>query len=195
VIKQAPAPEASPKKAETPRTAKRVEVPEPAASQKTDTVSKQIDQVPEVPQKTKKETATAKDSTSESKKEPATTKDSASELKKESATAKDSTSELLMEVEANSRIAATSSKDSLVAFQTKAWESKREEINTLPANIMEELTRAYSAISLANSLVWLAAETGRHSSSLDDQYAKLCKGIAERLDKIKQPLEQERFNK
>ena len=208
VIKQTPAPEVSPKKAETPRAARRAEVPEPA-SQKIDTVSKQKDQIPEVPQKIRKETATAKDSTSELKKEPATAKDSTSdlkkeptaakdstfELKKEPVTAKDSMSELLIEVEANSRIAATSAKDNLVAFQTKAWESKREEINALPANIMEELTRAYSAISLANSLVWLAAETGRHSPSLDDQYAKLCKGIAERLDKVKQPLEQERFNK
>ena len=105
------------------------------------------------------------------------------------ATRKDPTSDLLLEIETNHRIATTRAKDSLIAFQTQVWDSKRDEVS-LSAIVKDELTKAYSSISLANRIVSLATDMGRRSPTMDDNYATLCKGIADRLDKVRQLIEQ-----
>jgi len=102
------------------------------------------------------------------------------------ATRQEQVSDLLLEIETNRRIATTSVKDSLVAFQTQIWDFKHDEVNSLSATVKEELTKAYTAIYQANSIVWLTNQLGRRSSNLDDNYAKLCASIADQLDRVRQ---------
>jgi hypothetical protein len=98
--------------------------------------------------------------------------------------------DLLLEIERNHSIAAQPWTGNLTAFQTQVWDSNRNDVHSLPTKLREELTQAYFDMSLANSIVWLATELGRRSQNLDDSYAKLCTGIAERLSSVKPPLEE-----
>jgi hypothetical protein len=101
--------------------------------------------------------------------------------------------DLFVEIENNQRIASQTWTGNLQPFQTKVWDTKRDEVHLLPAELREELTQAYFDMSLANSIVWLATEMGRRSSSLDESYLKLCASIADRLNRLKSPLEQLRL--
>ena len=101
--------------------------------------------------------------------------------------------DLFVEIENNRHIASQTRLGNLQPFQTKVWDTKRDEVHLLPAELREELTQAYFDMSLANSIVWLAAEMGRRSSSLDESYLKLCASIADRLNRLKSPLEQLRL--
>jgi hypothetical protein len=98
--------------------------------------------------------------------------------------------DLFAEIEDNRLIANQTRSGNLQAFQTKAWDTKRDEVNLLPVELREELTQAYFDMSLANSIVWLATEMGRRSSGMDESYLKLCTSIADRLNWLKSPLEQ-----
>jgi hypothetical protein len=101
--------------------------------------------------------------------------------------------DLFGEIENNRHIASQTRSGNLQPFQTKVWDTKRDEVHLLPAELREELTQAYFDMSLANSIVWLATEMGRRSSSLDESYLKLCASIADRLNRLKSPLEQLRL--
>jgi hypothetical protein len=101
--------------------------------------------------------------------------------------------DLFVEIENNQRIASQTWTGNLQPFQTQVWDTKRDEVHLLPAELREELTQAYFDMSLANSIVWLATEMGRRSSSLDESYLKLCIGIADRLNRLKSPIEQLRL--
>ncbi len=92
--------------------------------------------------------------------------------------------DLVAEVENNHRIATQPWTGKLLPFDTGVWDTNRDGVPTLPANLGEDLTQAYVDMRLANSIVWLATELGRRSQNLDDNYTKLCTNIGTRLDKI-----------
>ncbi len=98
--------------------------------------------------------------------------------------------DLFVEIEINRRLASQTWTGNLQLFQTQVWDTKRDEVHLLPTELREELVQAYFDMSLANSIVWLATEMGRRSSSLDESYLKLCTSIADRLNRLKSPLEQ-----
>lgn len=98
--------------------------------------------------------------------------------------------DLLLEIENNRRIASQTWTGNLQSFQTQVWDNKRDEVHSLPPEVREELMQAYFDMSLANSVVWLATEMGRRSPSLDESYLKLRTSIADRLNRVKSPIEQ-----
>jgi hypothetical protein len=106
---------------------------------------------------------------------------------------KTAAADLFVEIENNQRIASQTRAGNLQPFQTKVWDTMRDEVHLLPAELREELTQAYFDMSLANSIVWLATEMGRRSSSLDESHLKLCASIADRLNRLKSPIEQLRL--
>jgi alpha-amylase/alpha-mannosidase (GH57 family) len=91
---------------------------------------------------------------------------------------------LFVEIENNRKIATEPWTGKLLAFQTDVWYTRLEEVRRLPANLREDLTQAYTDISLADQIVWFADELGRRSQALDEGYIKLCANIAARLDRI-----------
>ena len=101
--------------------------------------------------------------------------------------------DLFLEIESNRRIASQAWAGNLQSFQTQVWDNKRDEVHSLPPEVREELTQAYFDMSLANSVVWLATEMGRRSPSLDESYLKLRTSIADRLNRVKSPIEQLRL--
>ena len=101
--------------------------------------------------------------------------------------------DLFLEIESNRRIASQAWTGNLQSFQTQVWDNKRDEVHSLPPEVREELTQAYFDMSLANSVVWLATEMGRRSPSLDESYLKLRTSIADRLNRVKSPIEQLRL--
>ncbi len=94
-----------------------------------------------------------------------------------------SAADLVAEVEANRRLATGAWNGKLQQFQTRAWDSRGDEVHELAPDLRDQLAEAYSDMSLANSIVWLATEMGRRSESLDDSYVKLRTSIAGRLDR------------
>ena len=90
-------------------------------------------------------------------------------------------SDALMEVETNLSTASTPWANMLLPFQTTAWMTKPAEFSQVPEQLQEELVEAYIDMRLANDIVWLAKEVGRHSDVLDTSYVRLCNKIAERL--------------
>lgn len=95
-----------------------------------------------------------------------------------------SPADLVAEVDANRRVASGAWNGKLQQFQTRAWDNRGDEVHELPPDLREQLAEAYSDMSLANSIVWLATEMGRRSDSLDDSYSKLRTSIAGRLDQV-----------
>ena len=89
---------------------------------------------------------------------------------------------LLLEIKSNSVTAKAPWSGKLISFQTAAWDRKPSELD-LPAAAMEELNEAYVCIRLANRLVWLSEDLGRSSEEIGENYVKMCKNIAERLDR------------
>lgn len=93
--------------------------------------------------------------------------------------------DLYAEIEYNRRIAGADWNGEPQSFVTKAWDSRGEEVHSLPAEVRNELTEAYSDMALANSITWLSTEMGRRSQSLDESYQRLRNSVAERLDRVK----------
>jgi hypothetical protein len=89
---------------------------------------------------------------------------------------------LLLEIKSNSVTAKAPWSGKLISFQTAAWDRKPSELD-LPAAAMEELNEAYVCIRLANRLVWLSEDLGRSSEEIGENYKKMSKNIAERLDR------------
>ncbi len=98
--------------------------------------------------------------------------------------------DLVTEVENNKRIAAEPWTGKLLLFQTHVWDKSSDEINTLPANLRQDLIQAYVDMRLANSIVWMSTELGRRSPNLDENYRKMCTNIGARLDVIAPSLKQ-----
>lgn len=97
--------------------------------------------------------------------------------------------DLIFEVENNIKTATQPWTGKLLPFQTHTWEVLQDTVDNVPATAQEDLKQIYVDIRLANSIVRLATEFNRRSSSLDDSYKKLCVSIAERLDRIKPLIE------
>ena len=72
-----------------------------------------------------------------------------------------------------------------ISFETTAWDHRPSEPDFLPPGTLEELNEGYTYIRLANRLVWLSEDLGRSSQEIQDNYLKMCKNIAERLDKAR----------
>ncbi len=92
--------------------------------------------------------------------------------------------DLFAEIEYNRRLATAEFSGQLHPFQTKAWDSRGDEIHSLPPDVRTELAEAYSDMALANSITWLSTEMSRRSASLDDSYAKLKASVATRLNRV-----------
>ncbi len=98
-------------------------------------------------------------------------------------------SSLIAEIEYNRRLSSSEWTGELHQFQTRAWDSQGDELNSLPADLRNELNEAYSDMALANSITWLSIEMKRRSPSLDESYTKLRHSISERLTRTKPKLE------
>ncbi|MFC1932518.1 hypothetical protein ACFLXU_02665 [Chloroflexota bacterium] len=94
------------------------------------------------------------------------------------------TPNVLVEVETNLAISTMPWTGKLRPFQTTAWDTDRDEFDSLLADLKEELTEAYTDICLANDIVRLSTELGRRSNVLDESYIILCTKIAERLERV-----------
>ena len=95
-----------------------------------------------------------------------------------------SPADLVAEIDTNRRLAGGAWNGKLQQFQTRAWDNRGDEVHALPPDLRSQIAEAYSDMSLANSIVWLATEMGRRSESLDDSYLKLRSSVAVRLDQI-----------
>ncbi len=93
-------------------------------------------------------------------------------------------SSLLAEIKTNIATAKAPWRGKPISFQTAAWDHRPTELDSLLAGTMEELGEAYVYIRLANRLVWLSEDLGRSSQEIQDNYLKMCKNIAERLDRV-----------
>ncbi len=91
---------------------------------------------------------------------------------------------LLLEVKNNLAIAAQPGTDTLFPFRTNVWDTNHGEVDSLAADVQEELSQAYVDMRLANDIVWLATEVGRRSQGLDEGYIRLCSQITAHLDKV-----------
>jgi hypothetical protein len=97
----------------------------------------------------------------------------------------------IMELETNLAIATTRWADKPILFQTEYWDNKQEKIEPVIESHLQELIQLYVDIDLANNVVWLATEMNHRSKELDESYIKLCDGIAERIQKIMPPKNQQ----
>jgi hypothetical protein len=93
--------------------------------------------------------------------------------------------DLYAEIEYNQRLAASEWSGQLQPFQTRAWDSRGDEIHTLSVDVRNELAEAYSDMALANSITWLSTEMERRSPSLDESYGKLRASVSTRLSHVK----------
>jgi hypothetical protein len=96
--------------------------------------------------------------------------------------------DLFAEIEYNRRIASGEWNGDPQPFLTKAWDNRGEELHSMPANLRNELTEAYSDMALANSITWLSTEMGRRSQSLDESYLKLRTSVSDRLNRVRMQL-------
>jgi hypothetical protein len=101
----------------------------------------------------------------------------------------DTLSKLIAEIEYNRRLSSSEWTGELQPFQTNAWDNQGEDIHSLPAEVRNELSEAYSDMALANSITWLSIEMKRRSPSLDESYTRLRSSISERLNRAKPQLE------
>ena len=93
--------------------------------------------------------------------------------------------DLYAEIEYNRRLATSEWSGQLQPFQTRAWDSRGDEIHALSVDVRNELAEAYSDMALANSITWLSTEMERRSPSLDESYAKLKASVASRLNRVR----------
>ena len=92
--------------------------------------------------------------------------------------------DLFAEIEYNRKLATGAWEGRLQPFVSRAWDNRGEEVHSLPPEIRNELTEAYSDMALANSITWLSTEMSRRSPSLDESYTKLRASVATRLNRI-----------
>jgi hypothetical protein len=100
-------------------------------------------------------------------------------------------SDFIMELETNKAIATMPWADKLISFQTRSWDANRGEAEPTVLFHLQELIQLYVDIDLANNVVWMATEMNHRSKELDESYIKLCTGIAERIQKIMPPNNQQ----
>ena len=87
----------------------------------------------------------------------------------------------LNEIETNLRIATTPWDGKPLPFQTKIWDTKMVEFDSLVKEHGDELGQAYIDMAMANHIVWFCTEIGYASDDLEASYKQLCTKIAERL--------------
>jgi hypothetical protein len=92
--------------------------------------------------------------------------------------------DLFAEIEYNRKLATGAWEGRLQPFVSRAWDNRGEEVHSLPPEIRNELTEAYSDMALANSITWLSTEMSRRSPSLDESYTKLRASVGTRLNRI-----------
>ena len=100
-------------------------------------------------------------------------------------------SAFIIELETNLAIATTPWADKPILFQTEYWDNEQEKIEPVIESHLQELIQLYFDIDLANNVVWMATEMNHRSKELDESYIKVCAGIAERIQKIVQPNNQQ----
>jgi hypothetical protein len=100
-------------------------------------------------------------------------------------------SAFIIELETNLAIATTSWADKPMLFQTEYWDKKQGKIEPVIESHLQELIQLYVDIDLANNVVWMATEMNHRSKELDESYIKVCAGIAERIQNILQPNNQQ----
>ena len=91
---------------------------------------------------------------------------------------------VLKEIEINLRIATAPWDGKPLPFQTKIWNTKMVEFDSLTSEDSDNLGQAYMDMIMANDIVWFCTEIGHASDDLEASYKQLCNKIAERLDMI-----------
>jgi hypothetical protein len=94
------------------------------------------------------------------------------------------TSQLEIEIEGNLKIASTAREENPETFKTAEYDSKRGKINSLPTEIQERLTEAYTDMRLANTLVQLSKNANRRNNEMAVGYMRLCLKIADQLERV-----------
>jgi hypothetical protein len=94
------------------------------------------------------------------------------------------TSQLMKEIGANLKIAISAKENSPVPFKTEIYDSKRGKMNSLPEDVHERLTEAYTDMRLANTLLLLSKDSNRKNNEMASGYVKLCLKIAEQLEQV-----------
>ena len=97
--------------------------------------------------------------------------------------------ELLVEIEHNLKIVTEFSGDNLLPLQSDVWDAGRYSAQKLPVNLREQLVQVYSDIHLVNQIARVSTKLGYRSSFLNERYGKRVTSIAERLQRIKQNVE------
>ena len=97
---------------------------------------------------------------------------------------------LIFEVENNLRVSSKTWKGDLIPFDTRIWDEQKYEVYNLPENLRIDLKQVYSDIGMANQIVWLATRFNRRSRVMEEAYSQIRLNIADRLNKIKQNVEQ-----
>ena len=97
--------------------------------------------------------------------------------------------ELLVEIEHNLKIITEFSGDNLLSLQSDVWDAHRYSAHRLPVNLREQLTEVYSDIHVLKQIAWFLTEFDYRSSFLNELYSERIPTIAERLQRIKQNIE------
>jgi hypothetical protein len=90
----------------------------------------------------------------------------------------------LNEIETNLKIATTPWNGKPAPFQTKIWDTRMGEFDSLVIEHSDDLGQAYIDMAMANQIVWFCTEIGYSSDDLKTSYKKLCIKIAERLTTV-----------
>jgi hypothetical protein len=90
----------------------------------------------------------------------------------------------LNEIKTDLRIATTPWDGKPLPFQTRIWDTKMGEFDSLVTEHGNDLGQAYIDMALANQIVWLYTEIGYKSDDLESSYKQLCTKVAERLTAV-----------
>jgi hypothetical protein len=97
--------------------------------------------------------------------------------------------ELLVEIEHNLKICNEFTGDNILPLQSDVWNAIRDTASQLPNNLREQLEKVYFDVHLLNHIVSSSAKLDYRNSVLNELYRKRIPIIAERLQGIKQNIE------
>ena len=97
--------------------------------------------------------------------------------------------ELLVEIEHNLKICNEFTGDNILPLQSEVWNASRDTASQLPNNLREQLEKVYFDIHLLNHIVSSSTKLDYRNSVLNELYRKRIPTIAERLQRIKQNIE------
>jgi len=99
-------------------------------------------------------------------------------------------SKLLAEIEHNLKICAESSgSEDIFLLQSDAWDASRDEASQLPNDLRVQLEKVYFDIRLLNHIASSSTKLDYRNSVLNELYRKRIPTIAEKLQRIKQDIE------